>query len=88
MDESSHLTERRDARIKSAEAFEILTDKTTPAGLPKGMTWNPHDGEGARARRLRQMARREQKDIRRACRAAGIDPDAFASDEPERAKPR
>lgn len=62
--------ERRDARLASAERFEIATEKTTPAGLPKGMSWNPHDGVGAVARRQRQIARNERKATLRLARGA------------------
>lgn len=67
--------------------FEVATTHTTPAGLPRGMSWNPHDGDRARLRRQKQMHRREQKEIRARCLAMGIDPDTFdTGEEPERAR--
>ena len=78
---------RRDARLRSVEPFEIATDRTSPAGLPKGMSWNAHEGERARLRRLKQLQRQERKDIRARCLAMGIDPDTFDTGEgPERAR--
>jgi hypothetical protein len=86
---TNSLAEQRKASLADTQ-FEVLTKSTTPAGLPRGMSWNPHDGNGARARRLRQMAAQEQREIKRALRANGIDPQSFdlGDDGPERAKPR
>ena len=59
--------ETRDSRLRSAEAFGVVTSKVTPAGLPKGMSWNSHDSDRARNRRLKQLRRQAQKDaLRRA----------------------
>ena len=79
---ASSLSAQRTQSL-AGTSFEILCKRTTPAGLPHGMQWNPHNGAREMQRRQARLAKQEIADARRRAREAGFDLET--GDEPERA---